>query len=78
MGAVSGGKLLEHHLPSGEVTTTEERADPGRMISDLMITSRHRPSLRMRSAYSAAYLGASNKSSLTLNRARSLIRLRAN
>jgi len=30
MGTVSGGKLLEHHLPSGEVTIIEERADPGR------------------------------------------------
>lgn len=35
IGTVSGGKLLEGHLPSGEVTVTEERANPGRMISDL-------------------------------------------
>ncbi|CAI8787912.1 MULTISPECIES: hypothetical protein [Pseudomonas] len=35
IGTVSGGKLLECHLPSGEVTVTEERANPGRMISDL-------------------------------------------
>jgi hypothetical protein len=35
IGTVSGGKLLEGHLPSGEVTVTEERAVPGRMISNL-------------------------------------------
>jgi hypothetical protein len=35
IGTVSGGKLLEGHLPSGEVSVTEERAVPGRMISDL-------------------------------------------
>ncbi|QAY93693.1 hypothetical protein [Pseudomonas sp. ACM7] len=35
IGTVSGGKLLEGHLPSGEVTVTEERASPGRMIDDL-------------------------------------------
>ncbi|WP_449100244.1 hypothetical protein [Pseudomonas veronii] len=35
IGTVSGGKLLEAHLPSGEVTVIEERANPGRMISDL-------------------------------------------
>ncbi|MFJ4089641.1 hypothetical protein [Pseudomonas psychrophila] len=35
IGTVSGGKLLEAHLPSGEVTVIEERGNPGRMISDL-------------------------------------------
>lgn len=35
IGTVSDGKLLEAHLPSGEVTVIEERANPGRMISDL-------------------------------------------
>jgi hypothetical protein len=35
IGTVSGGKLLEGHLPSGEVIVTEERAVPGRMISNL-------------------------------------------
>ncbi|RJG08713.1 hypothetical protein D3879_22810 [Pseudomonas cavernicola] len=35
MGTVSGEKLLEVRLPSGDVTETEDRAVPGRMISDL-------------------------------------------